>query len=906
MSVPVISGYTIHGAQASGTFGSVYRAVWDGKLPCAVKVLNLPAIHSGYVSWCLEKLRSEDQHPNVIAVYGFDLAHEPAYVATDWVEAPKGFRNLDEASGKWSVDVAGQSLKTLAGAMAWLHQRSIIHTGLTSGNVLLTDDSPNSICITDVGQGLIEAAQSADWFRHAPFLSPERCRYEAPQGETSGEAWDVYSFGVIGFKLLTGKIPRGEVFFQTLAKQRQRRKSTEIDMDALAKRLENEATIGWGTRATTATELSLRKVIERCLALSQDQRYLHMTDVLDELNKITFNVTTSTAPAESISKAAPSAKSAPTAEKKAPAPEKQKAKKAEQVSPASKPAKVAEPKKEVAPKPGKQPKPVAAMAPTDHSDLRKWKVVSGVVAAVAVAALVAAVVHMKDRNSLQSELQSTTQALSKSREQSAQSSEIAQRAEASTKQAVAEQQRLRLNLRHEQEMSDELLATLLDQKPTNQAQLEVWQDRLNDYIAQAQERLKNIGNAPELKESAARTRWNMAGIALALGRQKDAAGWLDEALREVDTVAAATSSKEQHAEWDLISGKIQSRRGNISLQEGRQAEAIQQLSQATKSLEAYLELHADEPNATRELTRVALLEGRALRAKPDPAAAVERMMKATDPARQMVLSSSQREEDVMLYVDLYLEIALAQVSLKQDDLAIKSLLDPLDLLRKYDRDHRQSSGVAKRLASYYIEMGNVLGRLGKAEESSHALNQGIRVLLDLVEDNPGDDSYSLQLGKAYGEVARLVNANRSPVDAIGFSKMAVDYLRILNERTNNNNVHYRLHYSIELSSYIELLDATSKFKEAIEEGKIALTILDELTAEGILASEEKSLALTSLASLHSSLGRSHGELKNIEESLTQYTQAVDAWQKIVASDPKDTVAQESLNRATEQLKRIKK
>ena len=903
MSEPVISGYTIYGAQASGTFGVVYRALWDGKLPCAVKVLNLSSIHSGYVSWCLEKLRSEEQHPNVNPVYGFDLAHEPAYVATDWVERPKGFRNLDEASGKWSVDVAGQSLKTLAGAMAWLHQRSIIHTGLTSGNVLLTGESPNSICITDVGQGLIEAAQVADWFRHAPFLSPERCRYESPQGETSGEAWDVYAFGVISFKLLTGKIPRGEVFFQNLAKQRQRRKSTEIDMDALAKRLENESAIGWGTRATTATELSLRKVVERCLALSQDQRYLHMTDVLDELNKITFDAPTATTTAEAPPQQV--AKVAPVAEKKAALPENKKAKKAEPAP--AKPAKeVAPPKKEISTKPEKQPKPIAESTPASDSDLKKWKLVTSAVAAVAVAASIAAVVHMKDRKALQIELQTTTQALAKSREQSAQTSEIAQQSESAAQKATAEQQRLRLNLRHEQEMSDELLATLLDQKPVGQSQLEVWQDRLNDYIAQAQERLSSIGNVPELKESAARTRWNMAGIALALGRQKDASGWLEEALREVDNVAAATSNKEQHAEWDLISGKIQSRRGNVSLQEGRQAEAVQQLSQATKSLEAYLELHPDEPNATREINRVALLEGRALRAKPDPVAAVERMMKATDASRQMVLSSSQREEDVMLYVDLYLEIALAQVSLKQDDLAIKSLLDPLDLLRKYDRDHRQSSGVAKRLASYYIEMGNVLGRLGKAEESSHALNQGIRVLLDLVEDNPGDESYSLQLGKAYGEVARLVNANRSPVDAIGFAKMAVDYLRILNERNNNNDAHYRLHYAIELSSYVELLDATSKFKDAIDAGKIALPILEELTAEGILTSEERNVALTSLASLHSSLGRSHGEMKAVEESLTHYTQAVEVWEKVVAADSKDAVAKDSLDRAVEQLKRLKK
>ena len=41
-----------------------------------------------------------------------------------------------------------------------------------------------------------------------------------------------------------------------------------------------------------------------------------------------------------------------------------------------------------------------------------------------------------------------------------------------------------------------------------------------EYAAHAQDRLKNIASNPDLLESAARTRWNMASINLALGEKK--------------------------------------------------------------------------------------------------------------------------------------------------------------------------------------------------------------------------------------------------------------------------------------------------------------------------------------------------------------------------------------------------
>lgn len=894
MLSPVISGYAIHEVQGNGTFGTVYRATWDGTLPCAVKVLQPAAIHSAYVSWCLEKLR-EEQHPNVIAVHGFDLAHEPAYAATAWVKEPSsGVRSLADVAGKWSLEIAGQSLTTLAAAMAWLHERSIIHTGLTSGNVLLTSNSPNSICITDVGQGLIEAAQTADWFKHAAYLSPERCRRESPQGETSGEAWDVYAFGVLAFQLLTGKIPRGEIFLKNIERLRIKKPASEVDLDALARRLDNEATIGWGPRAGTALELGLRKVVERCLSLSQAQRYPHMTDVLAELTAIGFVPSQETTPPPVVAEAPPARAKKAKADKKA----------AQKSPEPAKPAPVAEPKPSK--KESTAPKstiPVAAPA-AEGKPAKLWIYATcGVGAAAIVAAAIAGNLSSA-KSALEEQLSQSAAELTTARDENTKVATIVQKQAAELQQSAKSLQVALANGRREQETTDQLLATLLEQKPQEERLFEIWKDRLLDYQAKAEERLKLFDASPDTKESSARTRWSLAEIASSLGDEKRSATLLDESLRDVEAASNATTTKEQQAEWDLFSGRIQSRKGAISLKQGHQAEAIQLLSQASKALEAYLVLHPEEPVASRELARTVWLEGRALLAKPDPASALDRFKKSAQLAQQLMHTDARREEDFFRYVDSYHEQGRAQAMLKKDEEALKCYLEPLEDLRKYDRDHRDSAEASQRLATTYLEMGRTLARQGNVSEASQALNQGIRVLLDLVTEKEQNEVYTYQLGVAYGEVARLVSAAKSPAEAMDFAKSAVDYLRIATQR-NPADSHARLHFGIQSGLYAGLQEGVSKHKESVDTAKTAIPLLEDAVADTSLLTEERSEALIQLAQVHDSLGRTYEILKNKDETLESCTKAVETWQLVLAGDPKNEVAQSALARAMELLRRLK-
>ncbi len=920
-AIPIISNYTLHEIQGTGSFGKVYRAEWDGRLECAVKIFDKRSINEAYVSWCLEKLREEERHPNIIPVLGFDLAQVPGYAATAWVQPPaNGIRSLDDATRKWSFTEKGAALSGLASAMSWLHERGIIHTGITSGNVLLLNESPGSVCVTDVGQGLIDASQAANWSAHAPFLSPERCRHEAPQGESSGEAWDVYAFGMVAFHLLTGrKHARAVDYFKKIAKLRPDAEGkVTVNLGELAQALEQEPAIAWRSRPSSDAESQLRALVERCLALTLTERYSHMRDVRADLELIDF---AAVQPALKTATALAQARSI-RSQRKDGATESRKPTVLPELGTLPEPSIAkSEPKplvevREQAPVAKKAAPSERKLAPPTFP-FRWWRKFSqfglrqgsGVALGAGAAALLAASVagwQYRQRNHAEAEakrLQSVADQLLTNSQKEAATTE-AQMLQA--KLALDEQQRLRRNLRQEQELGDSLLDTLLGQRPTDERANEAWRASLSDYTAQASERLKLMGKDPSLRESSARTRWNMAGIALALGEPQAAAGWLNEALGEVEAAAAATNNKERRIEWDLLGGKIQSRRGELSLQKGQSAEALQQLGQALKSLEGYLSVQSEDFSALRELARAAWLTGRAQLSKPDPTAALAPLNLAGDTATRLILSPAMRDSDVFLFVDSFHDLGRAYVALKRDDDALKSFLQPLQKLRDWDREHPQSEEGRYRLASGYLAMGRILARgPDGANAASKALNQGIRILLELVTEQPDKEIYTFDLGDAYGDVADLVAGPMGLADALTFAQSAVNYHANLTER-NHAEPRYRLHFAAALLRVAEWQTDTGKHGEALKGALRARAILDELAGEAGLASDDQAATLQGQARGQAALGRIYEALSKKADALEAFTEAAALGQKIVALEPQNEAAKKALNWAQDQLRRLGK
>ncbi|MCP4656137.1 MAG: protein kinase [bacterium] len=200
--------YTVVERIAAGAYGEIYRA-WDREeeRDVALKVLRPELVADEQAR---EGLRREAQalsrlrHPNIAALFDFGSAEGIDFVATEYVAGTSlAARVADGALPETAVTHLGAQIAT---AVAEAHEAGILHRDIKTGNVLVTADGQAKL----IDFGLAGATGGA--VPHGPrregLSGP--LPYQAPevlQGGEPTEASDVYSLGVVLYRMATGKWP---------------------------------------------------------------------------------------------------------------------------------------------------------------------------------------------------------------------------------------------------------------------------------------------------------------------------------------------------------------------------------------------------------------------------------------------------------------------------------------------------------------------------------------------------------------------------------------------------------------------------------------------------------------------------------------------------------------------------
>ena len=200
---PRIPGFHLERKLGEGSLGVVYAAR-DEKLDrrVAIKVLRRSASES-LRRRVLEEARKAAalSDPAVVTVFSVLDEADPPAIVMEWVE---GFP-VDQFAAQLSFEQKARLLREVARGLSAAHARGLVHRDLKPDNVIVGPDLRPRILDFGLALSLDEARALDGGFEGTPlFASPEQAR-----GESLTPASDVFSFGTLMFKVMTGRTPFG-------------------------------------------------------------------------------------------------------------------------------------------------------------------------------------------------------------------------------------------------------------------------------------------------------------------------------------------------------------------------------------------------------------------------------------------------------------------------------------------------------------------------------------------------------------------------------------------------------------------------------------------------------------------------------------------------------------------------
>jgi serine/threonine protein kinase/predicted Zn-dependent protease len=198
--------YKIKEKLGEGGMGIVYLAE-DTKLDRMVAIKSLPqriaANSEERERFKIEaKAAAALNHPNITTIHNIEEIDDQLFIVMECIEGQELKEKVKSKKLKVE-DVLDIAIQIASGLQA-AHNKNIVHRDIKAGNIMVTVDG--QIKIMDFGlakvQGSEQLTREGTTIGTAAYMSPEQASHEGVDTRS-----DIWSFGVILFEMLTGKLP---------------------------------------------------------------------------------------------------------------------------------------------------------------------------------------------------------------------------------------------------------------------------------------------------------------------------------------------------------------------------------------------------------------------------------------------------------------------------------------------------------------------------------------------------------------------------------------------------------------------------------------------------------------------------------------------------------------------------
>ncbi|MBG7607477.1 MAG: hypothetical protein IZT59_05565 [Verrucomicrobia bacterium] len=298
MKLPKMNGLEVLGLIGAGESGRVFGAKDNAGRIWAVKVFEGMAINRGLLAKMTSRLEAGGWPEGVMVLNSADFEGRPAcWVMPMYAEMEGGgegplwrVKTLQHSMAAHPGELTWELVKAIGNALAGMHARRVPHGNLKPGNVLF--DKSGQVKLTDWTLGNMPGITHFDYTDALLYQAPEQLVDPDGYFEEAGYRWDVFSFGVLAYRLLTGSFPRCNETFQSVAPAagETNREGIHADAAKMAKNLISQVDFVWPAEASNDLEEGYRGWINRCLDLVPENRPVSMVELMAGFEKVETRV----------------------------------------------------------------------------------------------------------------------------------------------------------------------------------------------------------------------------------------------------------------------------------------------------------------------------------------------------------------------------------------------------------------------------------------------------------------------------------------------------------------------------------------------------------------------------------------------------------------------------------------